>query len=219
VSNRTRRWRLRPIAAGRYGSIVVASSEMPPTVASLSALRELIMDVEAGKKCDLSHTSGRAGTRPIRLGLCRCTVCHSPWPSLTRGVIDHQGGASPLSGFFLGVATTAAAPIGAITTRVSSPDAAPQVGYTAKFEFIMIPNQLAPSAVAIAVMGRPRRRHQDRRLSAGRSPLGPLPDGWLPMARDPDGHPRTPHSRKPPGGHCAMSEMGATAPQAVVPHE
>jgi hypothetical protein len=47
-----------------------------------------------------------------------------------------------VSGFFLGVDGAA------ITTRVSSPDDAPQVGYTARFEFIMIPNQFSPSAVA-----------------------------------------------------------------------
>ena len=50
-----------------------------------------------------------------------------------------------VSGFFLAVATEEA-PVGAdISTRINSPDLAPQIGYTAKFEFIMLPNQLAPS--------------------------------------------------------------------------
>jgi hypothetical protein len=47
-----------------------------------------------------------------------------------------------LSGFYLAVATSAN---GDISTRIDPPDAAPEIGYTAKFEFIMLPNQLQGS--------------------------------------------------------------------------
>jgi hypothetical protein len=48
-----------------------------------------------------------------------------------------------VSGFYLAVATPEATLSGAdISTRISSPDLAPEIGYTAKFEFIMIPNQM-----------------------------------------------------------------------------
>jgi hypothetical protein len=71
------------------------------------------MDLEPRKQCDLSHTSGRAGTHADTTGLFRGhSLSFTVAPARAHGAIDHQRGASPLSGFFLGVATTAAAPIG-----------------------------------------------------------------------------------------------------------
>jgi hypothetical protein len=43
-----------------------------------------------------------------------------------------------VSGFYLGVAEAAG---GNISTRIDPPDTAPEIGYIAKFEFMMIPNQ------------------------------------------------------------------------------
>jgi len=43
-----------------------------------------------------------------------------------------------VSGFYLAVNTKVLQATGGISTRISFPDAAPQIGYTAKFELIMI---------------------------------------------------------------------------------
>jgi hypothetical protein len=46
------------------------------------------------------------------------------------------------SGYYLAVAYVPPSSGTGISTDISSPDLAPEIGYTAKFEFIMIPNQL-----------------------------------------------------------------------------
>jgi hypothetical protein len=43
-----------------------------------------------------------------------------------------------VSGFYLAVNTEVLQATGGISTRISFPDAAPQIGYTAKFELMMI---------------------------------------------------------------------------------
>jgi len=43
-----------------------------------------------------------------------------------------------VSGFYLAVNTKVLQATGGISTRISFPDAAPQIGYTAKFELMMI---------------------------------------------------------------------------------
>ena len=63
-----------------------------------------------------------------------------PWEKFK--IVD-QGDATytiqTVSGFYLGVNTHVLQTIGGISTRISDPNAAPQIGYTAKFELMMEP--------------------------------------------------------------------------------
>jgi hypothetical protein len=96
---------------------------------------------------------GLAGGDNLHTDATRVDLTLPDYPDVWENfqIVDQLDGTyaiQTMSGYYLAVASVSPSSETGISTDISSPDLAPGIGYTAKFEFIMIPNQLGTDEVA-----------------------------------------------------------------------